>query len=281
MLVTGGSGYLGGWVARLARREWDVTATFFLHPADEPPVAWRHLDVRDEAAVRSLVSRVRPDVVVHTAAERPGSEVDFAAVNGAGTRHVARAAAERGARLIHLSTDVVFDGEKGGYVEEDLPRPVHAYGRSKARAEEEVRQAGGEAVIIRTSLIYGWRPTIGRHTQWIIDGLAAGKTVRLFTDEFRNPIWVQSLASALVELAGSTVTGVLHVAGAQKLSRYDFGLRLLRFHGRDPAAVLPTSARALGLSRPLNCTLDCSRARVLLATPLPGVDEVLAAQSAG
>lgn len=280
MLVTGGSGYLGGWVARLAKATWDVTATYFSRPLDEPGVAWSPLDVREEAAVRSLVSQARPDVVVHTAALNPGRGVDFAAVNAAGTRHVARAAAEHGARLVHLSTDVLFDGEKGGYVEDDPPQPVHAYGRSKAEAERAVQEAGGEAVIVRTSLIYGWRPHIGRHTQWIIDALAAGETVRLFTDEVRSPIWVESLAAAVVELAGLAYTGVLHVAGAQPLSRYDFGLRLLQFHGVDAGSVVPANSRDLGLARPLDCTLDCSRARALLATPLPGVDEVLAAQGA-
>jgi len=107
--------------------------------------------------------------------------------------------------------------------------------------------------------------------------------VRLFTDELRCPVWVESLAAAVVELAGMDYTGVLHVAGAQPLSRYEFGLRLLRFHGLDPCRtcpersrrVIPARSRDSGLPRPLNCTLDCSRARALLCTPLPGVDEVL------
>jgi len=282
MLVTGGSGYLGGWVVRLARDDWDVTATHLTHPADEPGTDWQWLDVRDEVAVATLVAQVLPTVIVHTVAINPGGGADFEATNVAGTRHVARATAACGARLIHISTDVLFDGEsrparrgRGNYVEEDPPTPITSYGRSKALAEEEVRDSGAEAVSVRTSLIYGWRPHMGRHTRWIVENLKAGKPVRLFTDELRCPIWVESLAAAVVELAGIDYTGVLHVAGAQILSRYEFGVRLLRFHGLDPSPIIPASSRESGLRRPLDCTLDCSRARALLCTPLPGADVVL------
>jgi len=283
LLVTGGSGYLGGWVVRLARDGWGVTATYLSHPANGPGVSWRQLDVRDAAAVAALVCQVQPDVVVHTASLNPGQGDDFEAVNADGSRNVARAAASCGSRLIHLSTDVLFDGKKGNYVEEDPPSPITPYGRSKALAEETVLASGAEVVIVRTSLIYGWRPRADRNTRQMMDALAAGQPVRLFTDELRCPIWVESLVAAVVELAGMGYArfhrvGVLNVAGAQALSRYEFGVRLLRFLGVDPSTVIPTPSPKDKL-RPLDCTLDCSRARKLLRTPLPGVDEVLAAHS--
>jgi dTDP-4-dehydrorhamnose reductase len=109
----------------------------------------------------------------------------------------------------------------------------------------------------------------------VIDDLAAGKPVHLFTDELRCPIWVESLAAAVLELMGAEYTGVLHVAGDQSVSRYDFGMSLLRFHGLDGGDIVPVSIRERGLVRAMDCTLDCSRARELLSTPLPGVDEVL------
>jgi dTDP-4-dehydrorhamnose reductase len=274
LLVTGGSGYLGDWVVRLACDEWDVIATYLSHAVDRPSADWRQLDVRDEAAVAALVGEVRPQGVIHTASLNPGQGDDFEAVNAVGSGNIARAAAGFGARLVHISTDVVFDGQRGSYVEDDSPNPVTAYGRSKALAEEQVRASGAEAVIVRTSLIYGWRPTVARAAQWMIDDLQAGKPVRLWTDELRCPIWVKSLAAAAVELAGMSYTGSLHVAGAQTISRYEFGVRMLRFHGVDPSPVVPMSSPKDKL-RPLDCTLDCSRARALLRTPLPGVDEVL------
>lgn len=281
LLVTGGSGYLGGWVARLALAQWDVTATYLSHPVRGAGVSWRRLDVRDRSAVAALVAEIHPAVVIHTAAMNPGAGRDFRATNIAGTYHVAREAAAWDARLVHVSTDVVFDGEQGSYVEEDPPSPITPYGRSKARAEEMVEQAGPEAVIVRTSLIYGWRPEVDRHTRWMLDKLAGDEVVRLFTDELRCPIWVESLAAALVELAEMDLTGRLHVAGAQALDRYAFGQRVLRFHGVDPAPLVPALSRESGLSRPLDCTLDISHAQALLSTPLPGVDEVLGRHSPG
>jgi dTDP-4-dehydrorhamnose reductase len=275
LLVTGGSGYLGGWVVRLVRDSWNVAATYLSQAVDDPGVDWLRLDVRDDAAVKALVDEIRPQVIVHTAALNPGQGTDFDAVNATGARHVARAATSVGARLIHMSTDVLFDGQKGNYVEEDPPSPITPYGRSKAWAEQAVRDSGAEAVIVRTSLIYGWGPTIARSAQWMLDALQAGKPVRLYSDEVRCPIWVESLAAAVVELAGLSYTGVLHVAGVQPLSRYEFGVRLLRFHGVDPSPVVPTPCPT-DKPRPLDCTLDCSHAHGLLQTSLSGVDEVLA-----
>jgi dTDP-4-dehydrorhamnose reductase len=293
IIVTGGSGHLGGWVVHLARAEWDVAATHLTRARREPDVDWRQLDVRDRAAVAALIREVRPRVIVHTAALNPGQGTAFEAVNVDGTRHVARAAALVGARLIHVSTDVLFDGERGSYVEEDPPAPLTPYGRSKALAEEGVRASGAQAVIVRTSLIYG--PAVeargpslrdtpwhrwDRQTRWVVGDLEAGAPVRLFTDERRCPMWVESLAAALLDLARMDAVpglpaGVLHVAGPQPLSRYEFGLRLARFHRVDPRGIIPALSRDSGLIRPLDCTLDCSRARSLLGTPLPGVDDVL------
>lgn len=274
LLVTGGSGYLGGWVTRLARDNWDVTATYRSHPANES-VDWRQLDVRDESEVTSLVAGLRPQAIVHTAALNPGQGNDFEAVNVAGTRHIARAAAEMGARLIHISTDMVFDGQRGDYAENDPAAPLTPYGHTKALAEKAVVEAGAEAVIVRTSLIYGWRPTVARAIQWMVDSLNDGKPVILWSDEMRCPIWVESLAAAIIELATHRYTGALHVAGDQVISRYDFGVEMLRSVGIDSSTVVPTPSPTDNL-RPLKCTLDSSLARTLLSTPLPGVDEILA-----
>jgi dTDP-4-dehydrorhamnose reductase len=127
---------------------------------------------------------------------------------------------------------------------------------------------------VRTSLIYGWRPTVARAAQWMIDALDSNQIVRLWSDEMRCPIWVESLAGAIIELASLDYTGALHVAGEQAMSRYDFGVALLRFHKIDkgPVFAIPSPP---GQLRPLNCTLDSHRARELLSTPLPGVASVL------
>ena len=317
LLITGGSGFLGRWVVQLAPRDWAVTGTYLTHPIEEPDVDWRRLNVREASAVSALMEDVRPSVVIHAAALNPGQASSFEAVNARGTENVSQAAERVGARLIHVSTDVLFDGRKGrsargagekgsfrqdrsgwaGYIEEDPPNPLTDYGRSKALAEDAVRRSGVRAVIVRTSLLYGVaaearRPSLqdtpwqqwDRQTRWVIGDLMAAKPVHLFTDERRCPTWVESLASALLELAAlgevaAPRTEVLHVAGAQSLSRYAFGVRLARFHGIDPIGITPALSRESGLNRPLDCTLDCSRAEAKLRTPLPGPDQVLQPRS--
>jgi dTDP-4-dehydrorhamnose reductase len=275
LLVTGGSGYLGQRLVRRAQGHWDVTTTCFSHQPSIPGCRWARLDICDTKGVVRLFEQVVPQVVIHTAAHRSGKDLER--VNIDGTRHVALAALQVGARMIHLSTDVLFDGRRGNYVESDPPAPIIPYGRSKADAETLLVELMPQAIVVRTSLIYGFDP-LDRHTCWMLEMLRQGRPVTLFTDERRCPIWVETLAAALLELAALEYAGVLHVAGRQALNRYEFGTRLLSFHGTDLSGIVPTLAAASGLQRPLDCTLDTTEARRLLKTPLPGVDEVIAQQ---
>jgi dTDP-4-dehydrorhamnose reductase len=245
LLVTGASGYLG---RELLRR------------TDAVGVSSRDADIRDGEAVEALFERLRPEAVIHTAYRQ-----DDRATTVEGAVHIAAAAV--GARLVHVSTDVVFDGEKGEpYVEEDEPTPLTDYGRAKADAERAVLDTHSGALIVRTSLIYGG-PEPGPQER-----LAADPEAGFFTDEVRCPIQVGDLADALVELTRTRLAGVLHVAGADRLSRRDFA-ELLAGH-----PVRAASSSDSGLVRPRDCSLAIDRAREVLRTRLRGAREVLGAQ---
>ncbi|MDY7040305.1 MAG: SDR family oxidoreductase [Chloroflexota bacterium] len=276
LLITGGSGYLGRHLIALAAGHWEIVATYSRHRLDGEGCVAARLDISDAQQVEALVEQARPDVVIHTA-YTTDSEEAMQQVIVRGTRHVARAVRKAGARLIHLSTDVLFDGEKGHYTEDDSPSPITPYGWAKAAAEAIVAAEAPDAVIVRTSLITGFDP-LDRHTRWVLDSLREGREIRLFTDEFRCPVWVITLGRALLELATLDYRGVLHVAGDQVLSRYELGVKVARFFGLDPAGLTPALAADSGLIRPLDCTLDLRLAQRLLCTPLLGLDEVLAAQ---
>ena len=263
LLITGGSGYLGTELMRLAD---DATGTHLTtgRPGTVP------LDVRDPAAVDRLVRELAPRVVIHTAYSEAGDD-EALAINEDGSRNVARAAAEVGARLVHVSTDLVFDGALGRpYTEDDEPQPLLEYGRQKLLAEQAVRAAHPRALIVRTSLIYGGPGAApSRHERLIAD--PGG--MRFFTDELRNPVQVGDLAAALLELAGTEHDGVLNAAGTDAVSRHEFA----RLVAEDPDSIEGGLAAEHPTPRPLDCRLDSSRARDLIATPLRGVHEVLCA----
>lgn len=273
LLVSGGTGYIGRHVLHRAA-DWDVHATWFSHPPDfdGPHLAWHRLDVTDSDAVAALVAALQPDVILHTAYQFNTPDMTRVIIDG--TRHIATTASAVGARLIHLSTDVVFDGARGGYREHDTPRPLHAYGRAKVASEGDVVSLAPAAVIVRTSIVYGFDPPDPR-TRWVIDGGRGLADVTLFTDERRCPIFAPDLAAALLELARNDFQGLLHVAGPQALSRYDFGLLLCRAAGVTPVGLKAASAADGHLVRPLDCTLDTTLARRILSTPLRSVTEVV------
>jgi dTDP-4-dehydrorhamnose reductase len=276
LLITGGTGYLGGELLRQAAAAGhEIAATYFSQAPDaRPAVTWLPLDVRDALAVEDAVDRVAPDVVIHTAFLQGGP--DLMAVTAEGAGHVARAAAAAGARLIHMSSDVIFDGERAGaYAEADQPAPISDYGAAKARAEALVAAAHPGAAIVRTSLIYGFDP-LDRQTRFAIEVAEGRRAERLFVDEFRCPIYVADLAAALLELAALPYAGVLNVAGAERVSRYELGRLMARACGVDPAGIAGARSAESPVRRPRNCALDIALASRLLATPLRGVRQVLA-----
>lgn len=267
VLVVGGSGLLGRAVCRRGvRAGWSVVGTFHSGEIAVPGVKERRLDVTDRAAVRALVAEVR-----RTPWSGPPYRYGDWAVTADGAANVAVAAAEAGARLVHVSSDALHAGRPTPYADDDPPTPVHAYGAAKAAAETAVRAIDPGAALVRTSLILGEG---SKQIQLCREALA-GRAV-LFSDELRCPIDVTDLADAVLELVASTYAGVLNVAGPDAVSRAELGLLVAERFGLDPAGLKTTTGAAVGLSRPLDVRLDSARAVGLLRTRLRGVRELLA-----
>jgi dTDP-4-dehydrorhamnose reductase len=247
VFVTGLGGYLGRAVAALDPKAVGIAGR-------------SAVDVRDRDAVASALEAVQPDAVLHLAYVQDGP--DARSVNVDGSRVIARASRERGLRSVHVSTDVVFSGVlERPLREDDSLDPATDYGRTKAEAEKAVAAEHPDAVIVRTSLIYGGAEP-SRHEQ-----LALDPAMTFYEDEVRCPVAAPDLAAALLELAGRPgISGPLHVAGADAVSRLEFARLIARrdVHG---------GPRPRG--RPGDLRLDCSKANDLLATRLRGVREVL------
>lgn len=267
VLVLGGSGWLGTAVVPAFAARFETAAP-------------RHgeVDVADEAAVARAIDAHGAGTVVNLAACNAGAPDELHRVNALGAGCVARAARTRGARLVHMSTDLVLDGREAPYGDDAPARPVNAYGRSKAAGETAVRAEDAGALVLRTSLVFD-AAAPDRFTRSVLERLARGEPAALFVDEVRCPIARTRLADVLAELVERPdVSGTLNVAGTQALTRAAFAMRLLRRFGAARLDLV-REARAADAPepRPLDLTLDVSRARALLRTPLVGVDEELGA----
>ena len=275
LLVTGGSGYLGSEIIRRATQAmtWEVFATYHSHRPESLDTEWYQLDIQHANDVNRVVTDIHPSVIMHTAYRQKGPDVWSISAQGAET--VAQAATQVGARFIHMSTDALFDGESTApYTEADMPNPITPYGEAKAAAERLVVSAYPESVLVRTSLIYGGKAS-SPHEQLVLDALDGQSDITFFTDEIRCPIYVSDLAEALLELATMELSGILHVAGRDAVSRYEFACLFAKAQCRSSDTLRSGLSAESGMKRPRTCVLDCTKAQSVLQTNLRGVYDIL------
>ena len=237
LLITGAAGRLGSLIAeREAARGHQVTGV-------DLPV----LDITNFEATRTFILRNRPDLIIHAAA---WTDVDGCArdperalrVNGYGTQHVALAAAEAGAELLYVSTNEVFDGQRGEpYHEYDVPSPANPYAYSKWVGEQAVRQSAQRHYVVRTSWLFAHG---GRNfVQSILGAAANGKALRVVTDEVANPTYTNDLAEAISALIATGRYGTYHLVNTGFCSRYEFARAVLDCAGYASLPVQPITSR--------------------------------------
>lgn len=269
LLVTGASGQLGGYLLRECRTHGDaVLAWSGQHDGERFGYPLRPVDLTDADAVTAAFREARPEVIVHAAARTAVADClrdprRAEQVNTDGSARLAEFADAAGVRLVHISTDMVFDGDRGGYREEDDTRPLSVYGRTKAAAEQVVL-AQPRNLVVRLPLLFG--PTqIGRPSFFDEQcaALRAGRPISLFHDEWRTPLSLLVAARAVRALAESDCTGLLHVGGPERLSRLEMGQRLAAFLGCAAAALQFVSRTSIPSAepRPRDLSLDSSRWR--------------------
>ena len=235
IIVTGAGGNIGIHITRCLARDYHVIAAIHNHKPSW--LTGERLDITEISEVEAMVVRHSPVAVVHAAAIADANlceqERDLArAINIDGAANIARVCESEGVYLLHISTDLVFDGQKGNYSEDDQPSPLSHYGKTKAEAETMVSDCCPGASILRTAIVYGAgsgkRPNF---FQWAIRQASDGKPMKIFTDEYRSFLYVEDSAEAVAALVGKRPRGIFHAGGDERQSRYDFTKKLLEaFH---------------------------------------------------
>lgn len=276
ILVTGASGLLGLNFALRMVEQHTVYGVVNQTGLNETPFNVLQADFGRADAVERILDATEPQIVIHCAAmaniDQCEAQPDLARrVNAEAPRILAAACARRGAHLVHLSTDAVFDGKKGNYVETDPPNPLSVYARTKLEAEQAVAEANPAATIARVNF-YGWS-LLGKRSlgEWFFYNLSAGKQVNGFTDVVFCPLEVNDLAEILLEMAQRGLSGLYHVVSSESLSKYDFGSRIARRFGFDEGLITPVSWQEGGLlaKRSPDLRLDTGKLRLALGRPLP------------
>lgn len=287
-LITGAGGFLGSNLAlHLKDAGWTVWGTWHAQAPGLKQLEPRRLDICVPGSIAEVMDAAKPDAVFHLAAlaEPDACAADEPAarqINVQGAKLMAQAAVKAGAAFIFTSTDQVFDGSKAFFTEEDAPRPLGAYGRSKRDAETAVLEATqGKALVLRLALTYGWGRggAKGRNfaEKWLKTMLMGGR-LQVFTDQWRTPIYSDDACEALRRGAEEGWSGLLHLAGSERATRADFATRLAKAFSFPEGALVPSSMADVVFKdpRPADASLGIAKLQGLGLTPR-GIDAGLAA----
>jgi dTDP-4-dehydrorhamnose reductase len=276
VLVVGSNGLLGQKVAELLIRGSNYEIT--LGSVESAPVRtlvsaeYVQVDITSRKEVRDLVSSCSPDVIINCAAmtnvDACETERELAwKINVSGVEHLADAARKNSIRVIHVSSDYVFDGKSGPYAEDDRPEPISYYGKSKLASENALRTSDIPYFIARTMVLYGYAPGVKPNfALWLIQSLRNKQSVRVVNDQLGNPTLVDDLAFGLVQAMEAGRTGVYHLAGRDIMSRYAFAVTAAKVFGLDPSLIQPIETAQLRqpAPRPLKSGLITLKAEVEL-----------------
>ena len=263
ILLIGGSGLFGqAFIDLVEKTSYEIYATYNRNPLDFENAF--QIDITDAIKVKQFIEKIKPDVIIHAAAftnvDRCEIEKEKAyEINAKATENIAKVAKEINAKLIYISTDYVFDGKKGMYKEEDETNPVNYYGVTKLEGEKAVIKNCSDFIIARTSVIYGANKK--NFATWAIEELRKDNQIKIITDQWVSPTLNQDLAEQIYKLIEKNERGIFHAAGGERVSRYDFVIKLAEVFGFDKKLVIPVISENMGwiAKRPRDSSLDVSK----------------------
>ena len=269
------------WAIQM-RDLWDVHLLLHRRKITIPGVACHIVDISTADTAGHVVNRLSPDLVINSVAltdvDRCERDHDLATqCNVMVAANMALAAKATGSKFIQISTDHLFDGTKPLRRETDQKSPLNHYGMTKWQAEMAVTEVLAESLIVRTNF-FGWGPSYRpSFSDWILAALENGQPVDLFTDVHYTPIYMPDLIDAVHALSSADQSGVFNIVGGERLSKYQFGVRLCRVFGCDESLVRPTllSRMVYKAPRPLDMSLSNDKLLSTKAIVMPDLSTML------
>jgi len=269
-LVTGSSGLVGQQVTLdLTENNQEVYSCFHNEePVHGNPVK---LDLGDSEQIIKTIQKIKPDVIIHLAAmtnvDLCETEKEIAyLINAKSTEILAKESAKIDAFFEYISTDYVFDGTKPLKKENDTPNPLGYYGKTKLDGELSLNNMASSWAIARTSTPFGLHPKKKSFPIWVKESLESQKQIKVLTDQYTSPTYVPNLSKMLIEVATKKISGIIHLAGATRISRYDFAQMVAEKLDLDKSLLLKarTSDMDWKAKRPMDSSLDISWATEIL-----------------
>jgi dTDP-4-dehydrorhamnose reductase len=271
LAVTGASGLLGSKIVKLTKKYYEVIP---LHNARPMQPNSLQINITNANEIMRFFEKNKPDIVIHAASEtnvdKCEKEKEHAQkINVEGTYNMALACNKFGAKLVYISTDYVFDGEKGNYSEEDKPNPINYYGITKLEGEKQVAQHCQDHIILRTSVLYGWHPWKQNFMTWVINQLKHNKKITVVQDHFNTPTLADNLAEMITEALQRNLHGLYHASGSERISRYDFAIKIAKTFNLDTSLIKPIKMNQLTswiAKRPKDSSLNTEKIQKTLKT---------------
>lgn len=280
LLVTGASGLLGSRIMEHARGNFEAVP---LHGAKPLHSNSLKLDITNQNSVSKLCNKLKPHIVIHTASEtnvdRCEIEKEHAwKVNVEGTRNIAIACGKTNIRLVYISTDYVFNGEKGNYTEEDKPVPINYYGLTKLEGENQVTSHCQNHLVLRTSVLYGRHPWKQNFATWTINQLKQQQEITVVEDHYNTPTLADNLAEMAIEVAKKDLRGLYHASGSERISRYEFAKKIAKTYNLNADLIKPVKMSQLTAwiaKRPKDSSLSTGKIQKQLKTKPLNITEGL------
>ncbi|SMH72294.1 SDR family oxidoreductase [Candidatus Nitrosotalea okcheonensis] len=267
IFVTGASGFLG-YVITKKKTIHDIVGSYYSHEM----LKMIHLDVLDKSKIEKIFQKEKPDVIIHAAAMRndaveKNNEMGRL-INVKGTLNIVEICKKMGIMLVYISTDLIFDGKKGLYEENDIPNPLSYYGLTKFEAEKTVINNYDKTCVVRTSLLYGWNNSFSNFVMLVIQNLRKGQRFNAINDQYVSPSYAENVADMLIEICEKQITGICHVAGTTRLTRFEFANQISDIFELNKELIEPISMTEMNwkTNRGMDCSLSVELVKKILKT---------------